>query len=494
MLRKIRVSLAVICFTLISLLFLDFTGTLHLWFGWLARVQLFPALLALHSAIVGALVVLTLVFGRIYCSVLCPLGVFQDIVARGGGKNRYAFRPALAWLRHVMLAFFVLAVAAGIPWVTALLEPYSAFGRMASTLGGPVYQWGNNLLAYVAERMDSYTFYPVEVWVKSTATLAVALLSLVLLGGLAWKNGRSYCNSVCPVGTVLGFLARFSLFKPRIDQKACLHCGLCARSCKASCIDDQAGKIDYSRCVMCFDCLGTCQRGALTYGLPVRSVQEAASEEAPNGPGENSRRRFLSLSTLFAVALAAEAQARSFDGGLALIQDKQPPQRTTPIVPPGALSLQHFRTHCTGCQLCVSVCPNQVLRPAGGLAGLTQPQLSYERGYCRPECTKCSEVCPTAAIQPVTAVEKSSIQIGHAVWIRDFCVVRKDRVRCDNCARHCPTGAIRMAPQDPHDPKSLGIPMIDVTRCIGCGACENLCPSRPYSAIYVEGHERHQLL
>ena len=199
------------------------------------------------------------------------------------------------------------------------------------------------------------------------------------------------------------------------------------------------------------------------------------------------------------------AQEKKVDGGLAVIVDKEIPERKTAIVPPGAVSLKHFYQHCTACQLCVSVCPNDVLRPSGGLMTLMQPEMSYERGYCRPECTKCSEVCPAGAIRPVTTAEKSSIQIGHAVWIKRNCIPVRDGEECGNCARHCPTGAIVMVPlrkrhryrhgnmeNDGEDrTPALKIPAIDTEKCIGCGACENLCPARPFSAIYIEGHEVH---
>ena len=100
---------------------------------------------------------------------------------------------------------------------------------------------------------------------------------------------------------------------------------------------------------------------------------------------------FLTASLMTAAAVTVKAQEKKVDGGLAVIEDKVIPDRQTPIVPPGAVSLRHFAQHCTGCQLCVSVCPNGVLRPATDLMRLMQPEMSYERGYCRPECTKCSE-------------------------------------------------------------------------------------------------------
>ena len=123
---------------------------------------------------------------------------------------------------------------------------------------------------------------------------------------------------------------------------------------------------------------------------------------------------------------------------------------------------------------------------------LMMPTMSYERGYCRPECTRCSEVCPTGAILPIKREDKSSTQIGHAVWIKKNCVPLTDGVECGNCARHCPVGAIEMVPSDPDDEESPSVPAVNEARCIGCGACENLCPARPFSAIYVEGHEVHK--
>ncbi len=486
---KIRRILAIIFFTIITLLFLDFTGSIHTWFGWMAKIQFLPAVLALNAGVIIGLVALTLLMGRIYCSIICPLGVFQDIVSWIGGKvkkNRFDHSKPLTWLRYGMLALFLIALVAGIGSLVAILAPYSAYGRIASNLLSPIYLWGNNLLAYLAEQADSYAFYSTEVWIKGGATLVIAIATFILLFVLAWKNGRTYCNTICPVGTVLGFLSRFSWLKPVIDTDKCNGCGLCARNCKAACINPQNHSIDYSRCVVCLDCIDKCKKGAIKY-VPRKKAEAVNTEKVDNG-----RRAFMSATAIAAATGTIGAQKKHLDGGLATIIDKQKPLRETPIVPPGALSARNFAQHCTACQLCVQVCPNQVLRPSTGLMNLMQPEVSYERGYCRPECTKCSEVCPSGAIRPIDRVEKSSIQVGHAVWIEKNCVVNTDGVSCGNCERHCPTGAIQMVPKDANDPKSLKIPAINTERCIGCGACENLCPSRPFSAIYVEGHEVHR--
>ena len=497
MLRKIRQTLAVLFFTAVTLLFLDFTGTLHTWLGWTAQIQFLPALLALNVGVVAFLVLLTLVFGRMYCSVICPLGVMQDIIAWMGKKqkkNRYSYSPAKSWLRYGVLAVFVVAMIAGIGSLVVLLAPYSSYGRIASNLFAPIYTWGNNLLAYFAERADSYAFYETEVWMKSLPTFLIALLTFIIVGVLAWRNGRTYCNTICPVGTVLGFLARFSWLKPVIDTDKCVNCKQCARNCKAACIDITNHRIDYSSCVASMDCIGKCHKGAISYRHPKKKASKPKTSEAKISTEQinDARRSFLTATALVTATVALKAQEKKVDGGLAVIEDKKIPDRKTPIVPPGALSARNFARHCTACQLCVSVCPNGVLRPSTDLTRLMQPEMSYERGYCRPECTKCSEVCPAGAIRPITAADKSATQIGHAVWVKENCVPLTDGVECGNCARHCPTGAILMIPSDAGNPGSPKIPAINVERCIGCGACENLCPARPFSAIYVEGHEVHR--
>lgn len=504
MVRKTRIILATIFFVGVTLLFLDFTGALHAWLGWMAKVQFLPAVLAVNFGVVAALVLLTLVFGRIYCSVICPLGIMQDIFSWIRGKFRkkdrfrFSYTPARNWLRYILLVLFIIGLALGAHSVVLLIAPYSAYGRIAANLFAPVYQLGNNLLAWVAERADSYAFYSVDVWIRSASTFVVAVVTLVVIGVLAWRNGRTWCNTVCPVGSILGILSRYSMFAPVIDTEKCRDCGLCGKRCKASCIDTKEHKIDYSRCVVCMDCIDTCKDGAVKYrfrwtkdfscaaGKDKTSVQE---EKADQG-----RRAFLVSGVIAGTAVAAKAQDMKVDGGLAAISRADKPERRTPLVPAGSLSLKNFSDHCVACQLCVSACPNHVLRPSTDLHTLMQPQMSYERGYCRPECTRCSDICPAGAIRPVSVEEKSSIQIGHAVIDLDLCVVNTDEVKCGNCARHCPAGAIRMVRKDPENKDSLMIPTVNEERCIGCGACENLCPARPLTAIHVEGHEVHRYL
>ncbi len=472
-LKPLRVALAAVFFVSITLLFLNLGGVVRMLAGWMAKLQFLPAVLALNVGVIAAIVILTLVFGRIYCSVICPLGVFQDAVSHVGALSRkrrthgrpFTYRKELGWLRYGVWALFVAALLLGINSLVAVLAPYSAYGRMVRSIVSPA---------------------------ALSPTLIVAAVSLLVVVLLSWFGGRSYCNAVCPVGTTLSFFSRFALLRPVIDADKCKNCKLCENNCKASCINIADHKIDYSRCVDCFDCIGKCRFDALHYKFAYAPKKPVSPESTSDSGPDAGRRAFLSGAVLFAGAAALNAQKRGIDGGLAAIEDKVVPERATPIVPPGSLGIRNLTSHCTACQLCVSQCPNGVLRPSSSLDRLMQPESSYENGWCRPECTVCSEVCPAGAIIRIDRSEKTSIQVGVAVWVKENCLPYAEGVSCGNCARHCPSGAIIMVPSDPEDEGSVKVPAVDESRCIGCGACEYLCPSRPHSAIYVEGLQEHK--
>ena len=484
MLRKIRITLAIITLTLVTLLFLNVCWQLNLWINWVAKIQFLPAVLALNFVIIAALIAITLLFGRIYCSIVCPLGVMQDVFSWLGGrfkKNRFSFSKEKKWLRYGVFGAFVVCLIVGFAPVTTLLAPYSAYGRIVNSLFRPLYDMLGNVLAGM--ETDTYHFSQVEIWMRSVTTFAVAIATLLVLAFLALRYGRTYCNTVCPVGTFLSFFARFSVFKVRLNKENCKDCGACEKSCKASAIDFQNGTVDYSRCVVCGDCLDKCKFDALHYSLPKGKKAAVAEDAAPSNP---ARRTFLAVAGL-ATASAAMTQTKiKVNGGLAVIENKQAPERKTRITPPGSISLNNMSRHCTACQLCVSACPNNVLRPSTELSSFMQPVMSFERGYCRPECSRCSEVCPTGAIRKITPAEKQNIHVGHAVWLAKNCIPLTDGVSCGNCARLCPTKAITMV-----EYKGAMVPAVDANKCIGCGSCENKCPASPFTAIYVEGNERH---
>ncbi len=495
MLKKLRIALAVIFWLGVTLLLLDFTGTLHAYLGWMAKIQFLPAVLALNVGVIAGLVLLTLVFGRVYCSVICPLGVFQDGIAwlrAHRSKKAYAFRKENKWLRYGIWVLFVVALVAGINVIVSLLAPYSSYGRIVQNLFQPVYLWGNNLLAWIAERAGSYAFYEKEVWLRSLPTFIVAAVTFVVIAVLAFRGGRTYCNDICPVGTTLSFFSRFAMFRPVIDESQCVRCHSCEHKCKAQCIEitkEHVG-IDYSRCVDCFNCIDTCPKGGIKYRFAWG--KKDSSPSAQNDKADTGRRAFMSGA---AVALGAaalkgvEAKAQSLtkvDGGFAAVLPKQAPEREVPLTPPGSIGPKDFYRHCTACQLCVAECPNNVLRPSDNLEHLMQPQMSYEKGFCRPECTRCSELCPSGAIRRITREEKTQYHIGTARVNPELCFMATGKTTCGKCVQACPSGAIKLVPFGEHR-----IPAIAEEVCTGCGACEYLCPVRPISAITVNGKHQH---
>jgi ferredoxin len=154
------------------------------------------------------------------------------------------------------------------------------------------------------------------------------------------------------------------------------------------------------------------------------------------------------------------------------------------------MSAENMADHCTGCQLCIANCPGHVLHPSMGLMTFMQPTVSYEKGFCQPDCDKCSNLCPAGAIKPIKAETKFKVHIGHAVWQGFNCLVLNKNVACGVCWQNCPYGAITMLPLDETNPDSLQYPSVDDSICVGCGACEKACPARPAKAIYVEGYSK----
>ena len=222
--------------TLITLLLLGIGFRVHLWAGWVAKIQFLPAFLAFNGAVVTFFVVMVLIFGRLYCSVICPLGIMQDFFSWLGGKakkNRFSYTKEIKWLRYGFLGVFVIAMVVGFAPLTTLFAPYSAYGRIVNSLFKPLYDLLNNWLAGLDAANDRYNFTEVQIWTRSVTTFVVAILTLLILAFLAWRKGRLYCNSICPVGTALSLCSRNALFRIRFDKNKCKNCGLCEKNCKA---------------------------------------------------------------------------------------------------------------------------------------------------------------------------------------------------------------------------------------------------------------------
>ncbi len=519
--RYLRLLLAAASLSIVTLLFLSLSPAMTKQLHWIVEIQFLPAFLAVNVCVMLVLLVLTLLFGRLYCSVICPLGIAQDAVtgiasafkSKKAKKKPFAYAPANNILRYGVLVLFIAALASGIGAVFAALDPYGAYGRIVSNFLTPVAIAINNILADGSVKANNFDYIHRPEMIVVYPSLIMAGATVLIVGALAWFKGRYYCNSICPVGTMLGLLSRFSLFRPLIDMDKCVSCKQCSFKCRAACIDANNHAIDTSRCVMCLDCTKVCSKKAIVWKWvnpfscacksscekPVATKVKLSPKTDANAAraADKSRRDFF----MFAGAVVAantlkgkKPREKKGDGGLAKIDEKRPSARSESIVPPGARSQSNFYRRCTGCQLCIVNCPNKVLRPSDEMDTLLQPEMCYERGFCRPECTECSQMCPTGAIQPISVPDKSNTKIGRAVCNHAACISVKDGVSCGHCARRCPTGAIKMVPSVMGDANSPMKPLVNDALCIGCGACEFYCPVRPQAAIFVEGLIDHRPL
>ena len=518
--RWIRYAVSLLCLLLLVATFSDWGNdlieidSLRRLGMKLTSLQFIPALLSVSMGVVVGILVLTLLFGRIYCSTLCPLGTMQDGVnwlhKRRDKKAalRFGFHKPNKWLRYGVLLVSAGFIAAGVGVGVALIDPYSIFGRIIFQGFRPIVQAINNVFAVFMG--DWFGREPITV---SWLSFVVALVMMLLIGALAWLKGRRYCTAWCPVGTLLGEVSRFSLVKIDINTEKCTSCGVCGRKCKAEAIDTANHRVDPSRCVVCFDCIDDCSQGAISFGVGGASSRSIVVEHQVKTDKQSgvSRKAFLSTVAAFASVPVMQAQRRGEAAGRAMQHGshgehgahgehgghggqnggahKRGPR---PIAPPGVGSIENLQAKCTACNLCISKCPTQVLQPAiweYGLQGIMQPTLKFDKGYCLYDCTLCGEVCPTGAIELLGREQKKMTRLGHAVFLKDRCVITTDNRECGNCAEHCPAEAIKMV-RSAVDRKKY--PQIEKALCIGCGKCEYLCPAKPEKAIVVKGFNQHK--
>ncbi|GMO61230.1 MAG: 4Fe-4S binding protein [Termitinemataceae bacterium] len=451
----------------------------------LVNAQFSPSLYGTGLAlpiIAIAIAATTLIFGRLYCSVLCPLGTAQEIFWRigrllRGGKSPPRSSPEYgssatpftggAAPRNAPRLFrsgyhappkvrylSALLVAAGVIFSIAplmiLIDPISIFGRGMGTLRTLLYQGGGSTL---------FMLY-----------LAIPLLLILIAAVL---RGRAFCEW-CPVGVTLGLFSSAALFRIKLGEK-CVSCGQCEKKCPASCIDSKAKRIDSERCVLCFSCTAACPSGSAVYG----ARGKALISEAPISEG---RRIFLKKAGSFSLACGAaylvspllRLPSQSVDKALANLSTEE----TLPILPPGAKNLLHYTRHCISCHACVASCPANIITAKDD----PHPSLDYNgdaSAACQFSCTECGRVCPTGAIGKLSVEEKHKMRIALSTLYFDRCVVKTKGESCGACAEVCPTGALTMVAYSEAGIAFLTRPIYDEKYCIGCGACLASCPAEP---------------
>ena len=491
-LRRSRIIVAIVAFAIITGVLTSYGMDFARRWQVLVNIQFLPATFAFSITYLVGWMIVTLVFGRLYCSTVCPLGTLQDIFARlprlTSSHRVYRYCAPLTVWRNTALLMVVSSVLMGVSLLTTIIDPYSIYSRFAVYCIKPL--WG-----VILNLISSQT---VVLTAASLAGMACSVVIVGIVAWMAWRNGRTFCNTVCPVGTTLGFISRYAVFHIDINTDLCIQCRKCEYVCKASCINLESHVVDSSRCVVCFDCLTVCPNDAIRYtserhqlSIPlmrrVRNplVGSAAGVEASQQTDARmlDRRAFLATGLVIAAAPlveAAEKGRNKLRGGLRSGQDPVSPD--VPVTPPGIPSRAIFMERCTGCGLCISHCKTGVLRPSisqYGLLRMFHPVKDYDRSYCAYNCTRCTDLCPSGALRPITREEKIRQAVGLAKVAYDKCVA------CGRCASACPADAIHMTLFENRG--GIRMPTVDPSRCIGCGACQYVCPAKPHKAIIVNG-------
>ena len=362
--------------------------------------------------------VLTFVFGRVYCSVLCPLGIFQEILT-------FVFKPFYKKMKtkkisHGFAAYILATVLFGTFFggtvaLLRLFDPYSIFGNFLSGAG-----------------------------------FGIGFISVLTI--LVLFKKRFFCVNICPVGQVLGLVSKKAIFQLKIEKDKCKMCGLCAKACPAGCIDSKNQKIDNETCVRCLKCLSQCKHGAIVF-----------SAKKEDKPFDISRRNFIkagAVIVLFTAMVKTGAQLSKSIG--AKIKNV--------ILPAGAKNVKDFANRCLNCNLCVKNCPMKIIKKANKETPFVH--LEYGANFCKYKCHKCSEVCPSGAIEKISLSEKQKTKIATAVVDEQKCI------KCGMCVYECPREIII---------KNEGqAPMIRFDECIGCGACHAVCPVQAISMEPVD--------
>lgn len=351
------------------------------------------------------IIILTLIFGRLYCSLLCPLGIIQEIAGnlffRGKRKNKYT--------KNYPIKYFIAAIALGI------------------LAGGS---------AIAIRYIEPYTYFGSAFTLSITGLSAVAVILI-----LTFFKNRFFCTNICPAGTILGLISKFSFNKIYIDKEICVSCGMCEKNCPSGCINSKEKNVDNETCVKCLKCLDLCPKNGIKYG-------QKPKEEIKFSP---KRREIITGIT------AAAVFGAMIKVGL-VVKDKIVEKFKDIILPPGAESEEKFANKCYNCNLCVENCPNKIIAKADDK--FPTVHLDYSKGCCDKNCNKCGQVCPTGAIKRLSLEDKQKTRIAMAMIIEDKCV------NCGHCIKACPYGAITKGEN--------GI-IINASKCIGCGACKLKC-------------------
>lgn len=415
----------------------------------------------LISGLMFSLVILalTIFFGRFFCGWVCPLGAFIDFFEWiiHSDKKREKDQNRLSRLSSIKFGVLILVVAASAFsfQFVYFFDPIVIMTRFMGMILMPIQKALFGLTPFTVPHAVQFLFF----------TLGILMLSLIA--------SRFWCRAICPLGALLGIVARFSPFG--FVQKDCNECLLCRRKCRTGAIMDAKAQITLSQeCIRCFDCLDACPQKTRVF------TWNARLKDRPQ-PDRFSRRSFLAWCGSGIIGSAVIAGDAGVAHGNKFL-----------LRPPHSPDEEEFLDLCVRCQACVNICPTNALQPLllqSGLYGLWTPTLSPSIGECKADCNRCSTVCPTHAVGSFDISTKYDLKIGTAILSKDRCIPYAEGLQCGKCIPVCPTAAIGYIEQN-----NLQFPaQIDFLLCIGCGICQNICNEQTWGepAIVVTAYGRN---
>ncbi|MGC9357651.1 MAG: 4Fe-4S binding protein [Anaerolineae bacterium] len=432
--------------------------------------------------------VVTLIFGRVWCGWVCPLGTLLEWLSPRGYLS-HDRRPSERWRSVKYVILFIILVAALLGNQTLLfLDPITLLSRSMATALWPAlsravmaaedFLYRFETLWPLLDLVDANIVRPLFKGMVSVFTLGVPI-ALFFAGVVAlnWIAERFWCRYLCPLGGLLGLVSKFALVRRDVGE-GCALCARCNGECPTGTIDPTDGyRSDPAECIVCYDCMVDCTRGGVAFRAQLPDYTMARWREY-----DPKRRELL-------VGLGAGAAVVS----LASIEPITQIQPAYLVRPPGA-TLTDFESLCVRCGECMRVCPTQGLQPSlfeGGIQNLMTPHLVARLGYCSYSCTACGEVCPTGAIPKLTLDEKRHVPMGLARIDRSRCLPWAHNIPCIVCEEMCPVPekAIQLVEEEGVNARGESVilqrPRIVKELCIGCGLCEYHCPMGGEAAVRV---------
>ncbi len=457
--------------------------------------------LALFSLVT---IVITILFGRVFCGWACPMGTIQAAAGKllTGRKKRKELRTWTSrqtW-KYYLLAGLLIPALFGLHFI-CVFDPLVLLTRTSGTALLPAVQWAakdSSTVLYQTDpgigpvRIDkavepAYQFANKYIfglegvghdWLFAGGGLILLLFAVIVaLNALRY---RFWCRYICPLGALLGVFSIRPFLRRKLNTETCTQCDICGMNCHGAASPGPGEGWKSMECLGCMNCNVSCPKGSLTFQMEIPGRRQPAG-----GSIDFSRRGLIAagvggLTALAGMRISPQSREARYNADL--------------IRPPGARSEREFLKRCTGCGLCMKACPTGGLQPAltqAGLEGLWTPVLVPSIGYCDYMCNLCGQVCPTGAIRHIPLEEKHTVHIGLAAFDVRRCLPYAYGRNCMVCEEHCPIPdkaiyCLDVVVQE-RDGKKVTIkrPYVDPTKCIGCGICENVCVYKDKAAIRV---------